>query len=61
MATITGIEIGELPPEIGASPGERLIVTVDNTHYETVLVCNPMINECLAEKLEVLAYHLRRL
>lgn len=57
---ITEIKIGELPPEIGPA-GKRLIVVVDNKYYESVLVGNPMTIDCAIEKLELLAFNLKRL
>lgn len=53
------IEIGELPPEIGPK-GKSLIVVVDGKYYESVCVGNPMTIDCAIEKLELLAFHLRR-
>lgn len=54
------IMICELPPEAGP-PGKRLTVLIDDKYYETVLIDSPMTIECAIEKLELLAFRLKRL
>lgn len=56
MATI---KIGYLPEE-DCKPIERLIVYVDGLPVDSVIIGNPMTVDCVIEKLELLAWRIKK-